>query len=60
MHYAAKSIKDSLGSEVLGGNEVDEVLLAVFLLYGVRNYIDVYAFIPWKIARGSLSEGSRL
>jgi hypothetical protein len=32
LHHTAESIEDSLRSKVLGGNQVDEVLLAAFLL----------------------------
>jgi hypothetical protein len=35
LHHTAEGIEDSLGGEVLGGNEVDEMLLTFFLLLGV-------------------------
>lgn len=32
LHHTAQGIEDGLGGEVLGGDQVNEVLLAVFLL----------------------------
>lgn len=32
LHNATQSVQNSLGGEVLGGNEVDKVLLPIFLL----------------------------
>lgn len=32
LHYTAKRIKNSLGGKVFGGNQVDEMFLAIFLL----------------------------
>lgn len=38
MHHTAQCIENSLGCEVFGGDEVNEVLLTFFLLDGLSFY----------------------
>jgi hypothetical protein len=42
LHHAAQSIQDSLRCKVLGGDQIDEMLLTFFLL-------------PWPIRTGIIS-----
>jgi len=39
LHHTAQSIENCLGRKVLGGNKIDEVLLAILLLQGCQKTI---------------------
>lgn len=43
MHHTTQRVENSLGCEVFGGDEVDEVLLTIFLLDGLNFYSTSYS-----------------
>lgn len=62
MHHTPQRIENSLGCEVLGGNEVDEVLLTFFLLDGLSMYstlIPMWKRTFWMISWTAGSTSSR-